>query len=105
MISVVIPIFNEEENVPFLLERTVKVLTELKTDFEIILVDDGSSDRSNSLIKERMKGEGRIKLVEFSRNFGHQAAISAGLKYAQGYAVVIMDGDLQDPPEEIPHFL
>ncbi len=105
MISVVIPIFNEEENIPLLLQKTTQVLQSISPDFEIILIDDGSTDRSNQISKDYAGNHSHVKLIEFSRNFGHQAAISAGLKYARGEAVVIMDGDLQDPPEEIPVFI
>lgn len=105
MISVVIPIFNEEENLPVLLERTTNVLNALGSGYELILVNDGSSDRSAEIIKEKRTANPNIKLIQFSRNFGHQAAISAGIRQAAGDAVVIMDGDLQDPPEEIPVFL
>lgn len=107
--SVVVPIFNEEENIPELCERVTAVLERLCTEggyppegFEIILVDDGSRDRSWELIRERHGADGRVKGVRFSRNFGHHAAITAGIDVAKGETVILMDGDLQDPPEEIP---
>ncbi len=107
--SVVIPIYNEEENIPELHRRLTTVLEKLCDDegysvdsYEIIMVDDGSTDRSWQLIKELHEKDARIKGMSFSRNFGHHIAISAGLDYAKGKSVILMDGDLQDPPEEIP---
>jgi dolichol-phosphate mannosyltransferase len=108
-ISVVIPIYNEEENIPELHVRLTPVLEKLCSDsgqpgdsYEIIMVDDGSMDRSWSLIKEVHARDGRVKGMTFARNFGHHIALTAGLDVARGSAVVLMDGDLQDPPEEIP---
>lgn len=103
-ISVVIPIFNEEENLPILTERLTKVLSQY-SDFEVLYVDDGSKDSSREIIKSQARIDTRIKLVKLSRNFGHQEAISAGLEYASGDAVIVMDGDLQDPPEVLPMFI
>lgn len=103
--SVVIPVFNEEENLPELQRRLEVVLRAFGEPYEIIFVDDSSQDKTPSLIKEAARKNLNIKLVRFSRNFGHQAAISAGLDYASGDAIVIMDGDLQDPPEVIPEFI
>ncbi len=105
MISIVIPIYNEEENLPMLHERLTKCAPEWKDDYEIVLVNDGSFDRSPEILKELAANDHHVKVVSFSRNFGHQAAISAGIDYAMGDAVVIMDGDLQDPPEELHRFL
>jgi dolichol-phosphate mannosyltransferase len=108
-ISVVIPIYNEEENIPELHARLTPVLEQLCSDsgqprdsYEIIMVDDGSIDRSWSLIKDVHERDGRVKGITFARNFGHHIALTAGLDIARGSAVVLMDGDLQDPPEEIP---
>lgn len=103
-ISIVIPIFNEEENIPELLSRLVQVLSPI-CDYEILLVDDGSSDNSTLLIAQHCHENKRVKLIAFSRNFGHQVAISAGMKYAMGDALIVMDGDLQDPPEALPLFI
>lgn len=107
--SVIIPIYNEEENIPELYKRLTAVMGKLCSDegfsidgYEIILVDDGSADRSWQLIKELHVKDQRVKGISFSRNFGHHNAITAGLDYARGEAVILMDGDLQDPPEEIP---
>jgi len=108
-ISVVIPIYNEEENIHELHKRLTAVLENLSDTegvsidgHEIIMVDDGSTDNSWSIIKAINKNDTRVKGLSFSRNFGHHVSITAGLDYANGDAVVLMDGDLQDPPEEIP---
>lgn len=100
--SVVIPIHNEEENIPELYNRLTAVMEKQLGSYEIIMVDDGSKDRSWELIKELHNKDQRVKGISFSRNFGHHIAITAGLDYAKGEAVILMDGDLQDPPEEIP---
>jgi len=99
--SVVIPVYDEEENISELYRRLTAVMEKLGT-FELIMVDDGSKDRSWNLIKELHAKDSRVKGVSFSRNFGHHIAITAGIDYASGDAVILMDGDLQDPPEEIP---
>jgi len=105
MISIVIPIFNEAQTLPILYHRLTSVVPALGDACEIILVDDGSTDHSPAIMAEIAGKCPLFKIIRLSRNFGHQAAISAGLKYAAGDAVVIMDGDLQDPPEELPRFL
>lgn len=105
MISIVIPIFNEEQNIPNLYSRLTKASILWKHDYEVIFVDDGSVDNSAIMLRGLVRKDVRIKVIKLSRNFGHQAAISAGIKYARGEAVIIMDGDLQDPPEELPRFL
>lgn len=105
MISIVIPIFNEEENIPSLHKRLIDASSLWNDKFEIILVDDGSWDDSFKLLKKIASKDQRFKLIKLSRNFGHQAAISSGLKHASGDAIVVMDGDLQDPPEELGRFL
>lgn len=99
--SVVIPIYNEEETIPDLYRRLTAVMEKLGT-YEIIMVDDGSTDSSWQLIKEIHETDSRVKGVSLSRNFGHHIAITAGLDSSSGKAVILMDGDLQDPPEEIP---
>ena len=101
-LSLVIPIFNEEALIPLLLERTTAALSAVTADFEIICVDDGSTDRGPRLLRDFRKQEKRLKIVTLSRNFGHQAAYTAGLELSRGDYVVMMDGDLQDPPELIP---
>ncbi len=102
MISVVSPIFNEEENLPQLRKRMTAALDGTGHDWELILVDDGSRDQSASIIRDYHAQDSRIKLVSLSRNFGHQPAITAGIHHAAGDCVVLIDGDLQDPPEVIP---
>ena len=103
--SFVIPVFDEEETLPELERRLRAVLDGLDGPAEVILVDDGSSDRSPELLAEMSRRDPRFRTIHFTRNFGHQMAITAGLDRARGDAVVVMDGDLQDPPEIIPTFL
>jgi glycosyltransferase involved in cell wall biosynthesis len=100
-LSLVLPIFNEEPVIGELGTRLASFLAELDLAWEVIFVDDGSRDRSFELLKDLCAGEPRYRLVSFSRNFGHQLAITAGIDYARGAAVVVMDADLQDPPEAI----
>ncbi len=101
-----IPIYNERENLPELYHRVRIVCDRLgKTTCRVIYVDDGSRDDSMRIMQEQCKEDSRFSVIELSRNFGHQAAISAGLAHATGDAVVLMDGDLQDPPEVIPDLL
>jgi dolichol-phosphate mannosyltransferase len=105
MISVVIPIYNEEKVIPKLYHRLLAAGKAWGDTYEIVLVDDGSDDNSLEIMKLYAQQNDDFKVVQLSRNFGHQAAISAGIKTALGDVVVIMDGDLQDPPEELPRFL
>jgi glycosyltransferase involved in cell wall biosynthesis len=100
-LSIVIPVFNEERSIPLLKERLNALLKEKDFEYEVIFVDDGSTDKSCEIIKEWVKENHRIILTEFSRNFGHQQAITAGLSESTGDCLVILDADLQDPPEEI----
>jgi polyisoprenyl-phosphate glycosyltransferase len=105
-ISVGIPVYNEEAGLGELLRRVRAVLDAVPGGpHEVILVDDGSADRTFALAEEAAAADPRIVAVSLSRNFGHQAALSAALDHSTGDAVVIMDGDLQDPPEAIPRFL
>jgi glycosyltransferase involved in cell wall biosynthesis len=105
-LSVAIPVHNEESVLPELLRRLGNVLTSLGDgDHEMIFVDDGSIDRSLEILEVASKSDPRIVVLALSRNFGHQAAISAALDQARGDAVVVMDGDLQDLPEVIPRFV
>lgn len=99
--SVVIPVFNEEENLELLHRRLSKVLQHSCEDYEIILVDDGSRDNSLQAMMRLRESNPRVKVISFSRNFGHQIAITAGIDYSSGNAVIVMDADLQDPPEVI----
>jgi glycosyltransferase involved in cell wall biosynthesis len=100
-LSLVLPIYNEESVIPELHTRLQSFLAELRLDTEVIFVNDGSRDRSMELLRGITKVEPRYKVLSFARNFGHQAAITAGLDYARGRAVVVLDADLQDPPEVI----
>lgn len=102
MISLVIPVFNEGALLKELFNRTIKSLSSLKEDFEIICVDDGSSDNSPEILLDLHQQDKRFKVLVLSRNFGHQAAYTAGLNYAKGDYIAMMDGDLQDPPELLP---
>lgn len=104
-LSLVIPIYNEEALIAPLLQRTVAIMAAITEDFEIICVDDGSSDRSLERMLDFRRREQRLKIISLSRNFGHQAAYTAGLENARGDYVVMMDGDLQDPPELIPQMV
>lgn len=101
-LSVVIPIFNEEQGLPELYQRLVAAAETITQDFELIFVNDHSRDTSLGVIKDLAAKDGRVKYLHFSRNFGHQVAVTAGLEHSSGEAVVIIDGDLQDPPEIIP---
>lgn len=100
--SVIAPVFNEAEGLPEFYRRTSAVLDSLDGPSELILVFDGSRDRSPEIGADLAAQDPRVQVVNFSRNFGHQIAITAGLDYAEGDAVVIIDSDLQDPPEVIP---
>jgi dolichol-phosphate mannosyltransferase len=100
--SIIAPIYNEKDNLPELHRRVSEVMKTLGQPWELILVDDGSSDGSTELIRELAKRDKHVRPVIFARNFGHQLAVTAGLDYSRGEAVVIIDADLQDPPELIP---
>lgn len=99
MVSLVIPIFNEEKLIDELVKRTVAALENITSEYEVIFVDDGSTDSSLPLILKHRKNNHKIKVLSLSKNFGHQAAYTAGLEHASGDIVAMMDGDLQDPPE------
>jgi dolichol-phosphate mannosyltransferase len=99
MLSLVVPVFNEENLIDELVRRTVSAIESFIADYEIIFVDDGSTDRSLERILDYQKTNSKIKVLSLSRNFGHQAAYTAGLEYSKGDLVAMMDGDLQDPPE------
>lgn len=100
-ISVVVPSYNEEDNIFALYERLNKALEKITPDHEILFVDDGSKDTTAEKVMKLRKADERVKLVSFARNFGHEMANTAGFRYAKGEAVVIIDADLQDPPELI----
>lgn len=100
-ISVIIPIYNEEKIIPELYERLYKTVSEISENYELIFVNDGSKDQSLLQLLKLSKQDSRVFYINFSRNFGHQIAVTAGLDACTGKAVVIIDGDLQDPPELI----
>ncbi len=104
-LSVVVPVFNEQENLPTLLTRLTTVMATIGLAYEIIFVDDGSRDASVDLLCRFAGDDARIRVIELARNFGHQVAISAGLDHARGNGVIVMDADLQDPPEVLPQFV
>ena len=100
-LSVIIPIYNEEGNISKLFERLHPVINSLTNDAEYIFINDGSKDNSINLIKELASRQPSVHFINFARNFGHQVAVTAGLDHCKGDAVVIIDADLQDPPELI----
>jgi polyisoprenyl-phosphate glycosyltransferase len=103
--SIVIPVYNEAEVLPSLYDRLTRVMEGLVESYEIIFVNDGSQDDSSLLLRDFQARDERVKFLGFSRNFGHQIAITAGLDYSSGQAAVVMDADLQDPPEVIPRLI
>ena len=103
--SVVIPIYNEEETIRELWKRLSNVVKQLDGDSEVIFINDGSYDASGDILSELNQKHREVKVINFSRNFGHQCAISAGIDHANGKAVILMDGDLQDSPEAILNFV
>src|SRR6187401_1844599 len=105
MVSVVVPIFNEQENLPELRRRMTLALDTMDHPWEVVLVNDGSRDASSSIIRKMAQEDPRFKLVDLSRNFGHQPAVTAGVHAARGDCVILIDGDLQDPPEIIPDMI
>ncbi len=100
-LSLVLPIYNEEQVIPELHVRLQEFLAKLGVPSEVVFVNDGSRDRSMEFLRDIAKGESRYRILSFARNFGHQTAITAGIDYARGAAVVVMDADLQDPPEVV----
>jgi polyisoprenyl-phosphate glycosyltransferase len=104
-LSVVIPVFDEQDNLTLLYQRLTAVLEETEPNYQVVFVDDGSRDGSLNILRELVEKDERVILIELARNFGHQVAISAGLDYAFGQGVIIMDADLQDPPEVLPQFI
>ena len=105
-ITIVIPLYNEEEVLEECYSRILNVCKSLENyENEIIFVNDGSIDKTLSLLKNIAENNKNVKVISFSRNFGHQCAVTAGLKYVSGDAIVIIDSDMQDPPELIPEML
>ncbi|MBN9414746.1 glycosyl transferase [bacterium SCN 62-11] len=105
MISVVVPMYNESDGIAILYERLSKAAQGWGDEYELVWVDDGSADETYAICQELAEKDARIKLIGFTRNFGHQAAVTAGLCYASGDIVAIIDADLQDPPEELHKFI
>jgi glycosyltransferase involved in cell wall biosynthesis len=105
MISLVIPVYNEMEVLPLLFERVRKVMHDLNLDYEMVMVDDGSKDASADFLVQQAQADASVKAVILSRNFGKEAALSAGLEQAKGEAIIVLDADLQNPPELIPEML
>ena len=103
--SLIIPIYNEEETIPELYRRVSDVMDSLDDSVELILINDGSRDRSLNLIRQLQERDARVCYISFARNFGHQAAVTAGLNFARGQVIVVLDADLQDPPELIPKMI
>ena len=101
-ISIVVPVYNEEKSIRLMYDRLLSSISKISHNFEIIYVNDGSRDNSFLELVKLSKEDARVKYINFSRNFGHQIAVTAGLDKTKGEAVVIIDGDLQDPPEVIP---
>ncbi len=104
-ISVVIPAYNEEENLPVLYERLKAVLDKLEGDYEILFVDDGSTDGSFEVLRDLARRDGKVRVIRFRRNYGQTAAMYAGFEHATGDVIVTMDADLQNDPEDIPRLL
>ncbi len=99
LLSLIVPVYNEEANIGYFLSQALPVIK--KYNYEVIFIDDGSEDKTLSLLEKQARTNKRIKLISFSRNFGHQIALTAGYRYAKGDAVVTIDADLQDPPDLI----
>ena len=104
-VTIVAPVHNEEQNISFFIERIQNVFLDLDFDYRIIFVDDGSSDNSFQDLERHCKNNLQLQTIKLSRNFGHQNAVSCGLQYAKGDCTIIIDTDLQDPPEVIPALL
>ena len=103
--SLIIPIYNEEETILELYRRVSDVMDSLDDSVELILINDGSRDRSLNLMRELQARDARVCYISLARNFGHQAAVTAGLNFARGQVIVVLDADLQDPPELIPKMI
>ncbi len=104
-ISIVIPVFNEEENIPVLYDKLKRVLESIGMDYEIIFVDDGSTDRTLEILESIQKADGHVIVLSLRRNFGQTAAFAAGFDFARGDIIITMDADLQNDPEDIPRLL
>ena len=105
LVSIVISAYNEEGNVEKLYQELVGATSNLNVDFEFLFVDDGSTDKTRETVLKLQKKDARIKVVQLKRNFGHEIAMTAGMDYAKGDAVIFMDADLQHPPKYIPEMV
>ncbi len=105
LLSIVVPVYNEEENIAIFYEAVTDVMSGLTYDYELIYVDDGSSDSSSMILREIAYNDKHVKVLLLARNFGHQTALTCGLDYAHGDAVITMDGDMQHPPALIPELV
>ena len=103
--SIISPAYNEEKNIEELYCQLTKVMSKIEGEYEIIFVNDGSRDKSLEVLESLHNKDNRIKIIDFSRNFGHQIAITAGMDFVQGRAIIIMDADMQHPPEMIPEMI
>ena len=105
-LTLVIPLYNEEEVINECYKRIFTVLSSLENyEYEIIFINDGSKDKTLEILEKIAQDNKNVKIISFSRNFGHQCAVTAGLKFVTGDAIVIIDSDMQDPPELIPEML
>jgi polyisoprenyl-phosphate glycosyltransferase len=104
-ISIIVPVYNEEQSLAEFYTCLLKVIDSGADTFEVIFINDGSEDQTESMLRQLRQRDPRVKLIHFSRNFGHQMAITAGISLARGKACIVIDGDLQDPPEIIPDML
>ena len=104
-LSIVVPVFNEQENIHEFYRRVTEVMAPLSYDYELLFIDDGSRDQSAAMIRELADKDPHVEGYLFSRNYGHQLALTCGLEHAKGDAVISMDGDLQHPPEMIPELI
>jgi dolichol-phosphate mannosyltransferase len=105
MISLVLPVYNEEQSLPEFYRRLKEVLASIDESYEMIFVDDGSTDASLNILRELRDADDTVKLLSLSRNYGHQVALAAGIDYCRGDAAIVMDTDLQHPPELVPRML
>jgi len=103
--TIIVPVYNEEEVIQETYRRLTRVMESINEPYELLFVNDGSRDQTGEIISAFARADERIRLLDFSRNFGHQIAITAGMDHARGNAIVIIDGDLQDPPELIPQMI
>ncbi len=104
-VSIIVPVYNEAAALPLLLAALRPVMDRLDCEYELIFVNDGSRDESLSILEREASADSRIKVLSFSRNFGHQAAVTAGIDFSTGDAVIVMDADLQDPPQLLPEMI